>query len=58
MQRTGAIAAAGRWWRSERSILAGQYPARVGARPDGEVHYPAETGLPWAGEIWAVEVEA
>jgi hypothetical protein len=21
------------------------------------VHYPAGSGLPWAGEIWAVEVE-
>jgi len=44
-------------WRSERSILAGAFPSRVGHVPDGEVHYPTGTGMPWAGEIWAVEVE-
>jgi hypothetical protein len=25
--------------------------------PDGEVHYPGGVRSPWAGEIWAVEVE-
>jgi hypothetical protein len=57
VQRTSSYRRSRAWWRSERSILAGQFPARVGHAADGEVHYPADTGMPWAGEIWAVEVE-
>jgi hypothetical protein len=57
VQRTSSYRRSRAWWRSERSILAGQYPSRVGHVPDGEVHYPAGTGMPWAGETWAVEVE-
>jgi hypothetical protein len=45
-------------WRAERSILAGLgYPARSEHIPDGEVHWPADGGSPWAGQTWAVEVE-
>jgi hypothetical protein len=57
VQRTSSYRRSRAWWRSERSILAGEFPARVGHAPDAEVHYPAGSGMPWAGEIWAVEVE-
>jgi hypothetical protein len=58
VQRTSSYRQSRAWWRSERSILAGEsFPARVGHVPDGEVHYPAGSGMPWAGDIWAVEVE-
>ena len=35
----------------------GVLPGKVGHVPDGEVHYPADSAMPWAGDIWAVEVE-
>jgi hypothetical protein len=57
VQRTSAYRQGRAWWRSERSILAGEFPSRLGHVPDGEVHWPAGSGVPWAGEIWAVEVE-
>jgi hypothetical protein len=57
VQRTSSYRRSRAWWRSERSILAGQFPSRVGHVADGEVHCPADSGMPWAGEIWAVEVE-
>lgn len=57
VQRTSSYRQSRAWWRSERSILAGLFPSRVGHVPDGEVHYPDGSGMPWAGEIWAVEVE-
>ena len=52
-------AAAGAFWRSERRLrsLAG---GRVGLRdhlPDGEVHWPDQAAVPWAGECWAIEAE-
>ena len=52
--------AAGRaYWRSERRLRA-RMAGRIGLRehvPDGEVHWADETGLPWAGECWAIEAE-
>jgi hypothetical protein len=57
VQRTSSYRQSRASWRSERSILAGEFPARLAHIPDGEVHYPAGSGMPWAGEIWAVEVE-
>jgi hypothetical protein len=57
VQRTSSYRESHAWWRSERSILAGEYPGRLAHITDGEVHYPAGSGMPWAGEIWAVEVE-
>jgi hypothetical protein len=57
LQRTDSYRQSRAQWRAERLILAGRFPSRVGHVPDGEVHYPAGTGMPWAGEIWAVEVE-
>ncbi len=54
----------GAWWRGERRIRA-RLGGRLGGRdhlPDGEVHWPefpagTATGLAWAGECWAIEVE-
>lgn len=48
---------AGAHWRSERHLRA-----RVGAHardhiPDGEVHWPDNAPVPWAGECWAIEAE-
>jgi len=57
LERTNSWRQSRAWWRSERSILAGEFPARLGHAPDGEVHYLAGSGMPWAGEVWAVEVE-
>jgi len=57
VERTSAYRQSRASWRSERSLLAGEFPSRVGHVPDGEVRYPPGSGLPWAGEIWAVEVE-
>jgi hypothetical protein len=46
-------------WRSERRLRY-RLGGRVGGRqhiPDGEVHWPDDAGLPWAGECWAIEAE-
>jgi hypothetical protein len=51
--------AAGGYWRSERRLRA-RMGGRVGLRehvPDGEVHWPADAAVPWAGECWAIEAE-
>jgi hypothetical protein len=58
IQRTNAFRDSGGWWRAERSILAElEFPGRPEHVPDGEVHWPASTGSPSAGQVWAVEVE-
>jgi hypothetical protein len=47
------------YWRSERRLRS-RMGGRVGLRqhvPDGEVHWPDDTGVPWAGECWAIEAE-
>lgn len=52
-------AAAGGYWRSERRLRA-RMGGRVGLRqhiPDGEVHWPDDAPVPWAGECWAIEAE-
>ncbi len=46
-------------WRSERRLRY-RLGGRVGGRqhvPDGEVHWPDDAGLAWAGECWAIEAE-
>jgi hypothetical protein len=56
---TPQFAAGGAYWRSERRLRA-RMAGRIGLRehvPDGEVHWADETGLPWAGECWAIEAE-
>jgi hypothetical protein len=52
-------AAGGGYWRSERRLRA-RMGGRVGLRehiPDGEVHWPEDAPVPWAGECWAIEAE-
>ncbi len=49
----------GAYWRSERRLRA-RTGGRVGLRehlPDGEIHFPNGSDLPYAGECWAVEAE-
>jgi hypothetical protein len=46
------------WWHSERRLRAAQpVPARAGHLPDAEVHWPSLPASPYAGQIWAIEVE-
>jgi hypothetical protein len=46
------------WWHSERRLRAGQPAAdRAGHIPDAEIHWPSIDGTPYAGQVWAVEVE-
>jgi hypothetical protein len=51
--------AGGGYWRSERRLRA-RLGGRIGLRehiPDGEVHWPDDAPVPWAGECWAIEAE-
>ncbi len=46
------------WWHSERRLRA-DHPA-AGRRehvPDAEIHWPSIDGSPYAGQVWAIEVE-
>jgi hypothetical protein len=45
------------WWHSERRILAERPLRRGGHHPDAEIHWPDIDGSPYAGQIWAIEVE-
>ena len=57
LEATAGYRQARAYWRGERRLRAG---CRVGVRdhlPDGEVHWPDEADVPWAGECWAVEAE-
>ena len=46
------------WWHSERRLRAGQPAAdRAGHIPDAEIHWPSIDGSPYAGQVWAIEVE-
>jgi hypothetical protein len=46
------------WWHSERRLRA-DHPAagRKEHVPDAEIHWPSIEGSPYAGQVWAVEVE-
>jgi hypothetical protein len=58
VERTSAFRQGGASWRAERRIMSGLgFPARSEHIPDGEVHWPADGGSPWAGGTWAIEVE-
>jgi len=49
----------GAYWRSERRLRA-RMGGRIGLRehvPDAELHWADASGLPWAGECWAIEAE-
>ena len=57
LQATTAYQRARAFWRGERRIRAA---CRIGMRdhlPDGELHWPAEAALSWAGECWAIQAE-
>jgi hypothetical protein len=46
------------WWHSERRLRAAQPAAgRGGHLPDAEIHWPSLPGSPYAGQVWAIEVE-
>jgi hypothetical protein len=46
------------WWHSERRLRAHNPAAgRGGHVPDAEIHWPSLPDSPYAGQIWAVEVE-
>jgi len=46
------------WWHSERRLRADQPAAgRGGHVPDAEIHWPSIAGSPYAGQVWAIEVE-
>jgi len=48
----------GAWWHSERRLRARNPAAgRDGHVPDAEVHWPSLPGSPYAGQVWAIEVE-
>jgi hypothetical protein len=44
------------WWQSERRIRR-KGPAAGTHRPDAEIWWPSIAASPYAGQIWAVEVE-
>ena len=57
LQATPGYQQARAYWRGERRLRAG---SRLGSRdhlPDGEVHWPDEAAVLWAGECWAIEAE-
>ena len=59
LESVAAYAAAGAYWRGERRLRA-RAGGRVGLRehlPDGEVHWPSDAEVAWAGECWAIEAE-
>jgi len=45
------------WWHSERRVRAGCPPGREGHLPDAEIHWPSLESSPYAGQVWAIEVE-
>jgi hypothetical protein len=58
LQGSPAWAGGQPWWHSERRLRADQ-PA-AGRRehvPDAEIHWPSIAASPYAGQVWAIEVE-
>jgi hypothetical protein len=47
------------WWHSERRLRAALSGPGVGIGhlPDAEVHWPSLDATPYAGQVWAIEVE-
>jgi hypothetical protein len=46
------------WWHSERRLRADRPAAgRGGHVPDAEIHWPSIEASPYAGQVWAIEVE-
>jgi hypothetical protein len=57
LESTAGYQEAKAFWRAERRIRSRH---GIGTRqhlPDGEVHWPDEASVAWAGECWAVEAE-
>jgi hypothetical protein len=61
MQASPAWAEGYAWWHSERRLRADQFAAGrtgpYGHVPDAEIHWPSIAGRPYAGQVWAIEVE-
>ena len=58
MQASPAWAAGQPWWHCERRLRADEPAAgRGGHVPDAEIHWPSVAGAPYAGQVWAIEVE-
>ena len=55
LQATTACQRAGVSWQGERKILAEGRGGFLGHLPDGELHWPAEAAVSWAGECWAIQ---
>jgi hypothetical protein len=46
------------WWHSERRLrAAARAGVGLGHLPDAEIHWPSLPASPYAGQVWAVEVE-
>ncbi|MGH3289578.1 MAG: hypothetical protein ACRDPD_33695, partial [Streptosporangiaceae bacterium] len=46
------------WWHSERRLRAALRPGvGLGHLPDAEIHWPSLPHSPYAGQVWAVEIE-
>ncbi len=45
------------WWHSERRLRAARPPGSAGHVPDAEIHWPSIVSSPYAGQVWALEVE-
>jgi hypothetical protein len=45
------------WWHSERRLRAEHPPLDPGHVPDAEIHWPSIAASPYAGQVWAIEVE-
>jgi hypothetical protein len=58
LTRTPAWEQGQAWWHSERRFRAdGPAVGRRGHVPDAEIHWPSLPGSPYAGQVWAIEVE-
>jgi hypothetical protein len=45
------------WWHSERRLRAVRSPYGTGHVADAEIHWPSLEHSPYAGQVWAIEVE-
>ena len=57
LEATDAYRRGSGFWRCERRIRARHGAGLRQHLPDGEVHWPDEAPVAWAGECWAVEAE-
>lgn len=57
LSQASAYLAAGAFWRGERRLRATHGLGLRQHLPDGEVHWPDEAPVGWAGECWAIEAE-